>query len=146
MQHLYSLKSFRYDTASFAHQRLAIMCHSSPHLFMSQAMSGGWGQMHIFRFLPKCLTGFNPRLWLGHSRTFTKFSISHSCCVLRFIVLLEGEPSAQSEVLNALDWVFIKAISIFWSIELFFYSHESLSPCHKKTLLAHFTFGMGPCR
>ncbi len=34
-----------------------------------------------------------------------------------------------SEVLNALDWVFIKAISIFWCIELFFYSDESLSPC-----------------
>ncbi len=73
----------------------------------------GWGQTHIFRFLQKYLIGFNPRLWLGHSRTFTELSVSHSCCVLRVIVLLEGEPSAQYEVLNALDWVFIKAISIF---------------------------------
>ncbi len=52
--------------------------------------------------------------------------------MFRFIVMLEGEPSAQSEVLNALDWVFIKAISIFWCIELFFYSDESLSPCPLK--------------
>ncbi len=104
----------------------------------------GWGQMHIFRFLQKYLIGFNPRLWLGHSRTFTELSISHSCCVFRSIVLLEGKPSAQSEVLNALDWVFIKAVSIFWCIELFllFYS-ESLplknSPtawgCYQHTLL-----------
>ncbi len=93
--------------------------------------------MHIFRFLQKYLTGFNPRLWLGHSRTFTELPLSHSCCVFRFIVLLEGEPSAQSEVLNALDWVFIKAVSIFWCIELFFYSDESLSPCCWKTAPQH---------
>ncbi len=37
--------------------------------------------MHIFRFLQKYLIGFNPRLWLGHSRTFTDLSISHTCCV-----------------------------------------------------------------
>ncbi len=95
----------------------------------------GWGQMHIFRFLQKYLIGFKPRLWLGHSRTFTELPISHSYCVFRFIVLLEGKPSAQSEVLNALDWVFIKAISIFWCIELFFYSDESLSPCCSMRLL-----------
>ncbi len=65
--------------------------------------------MHIFRFLQKYLIGFNLRLWLGHSRTFTELCIRHSCCVLRVIVLLEGEHSAQSEVLNALDYVFIKA-------------------------------------
>ncbi len=84
------------------------------------------GQTHIFRFLQKYLIGFKSRLWLGHTKTFTALCISHSCCVLRVIVLLEGEHSAQPEVLNALDWVFIKAISIFWCIEHFFYSDESL--------------------
>ncbi len=63
----------------------------------------GWGQTHIFRFLQEYLIGLNPRLWLGHSRTFAGSSISHSCCVLRVIVMLECEPSAQSEVINALD-------------------------------------------
>ncbi len=100
----------------------------------------GWGQTHIFRFLQKYLIGFKLMLWLGHSRTFTELSISHSCCVFRSIVLLESAPSAQSEVLNALDWVFIKAISIIWCIELFFYCDESLSPLplkntHQHTLL-----------
>ncbi len=100
----------------------------------------------------KYLIGFNPRLWLDHSRTFKELSISHSCCVFRLTVLLEGEPSAQSEVLNALNWVFIKAISMFWCIDLFFYSDESLSPCCWKTapqhelLPAHFTFEMLLCR
>ncbi len=107
----------------------------------------GWGQMHIFRFLQKYLIRLKSRLWLGHSNTFPLLSLSHSCCVFRFIVLLEGKPSAQSKVLNALDWIFIKAISIiYWCIELLFHSDESLSPCCWETaprlLQAHFTFGM----
>ncbi len=56
-------------------------------------------------------------------------SISHFCGVfLRVTVLLEGEASAQSEIRNALEWVFIKTILIFWCTELFFYSDESFSP------------------
>ncbi len=129
-------------------QLSAILLLTSSPLKLYQV---GWGQMHIFRFLQKYLIGFKSRLWLGHSKTFTELWISHSCCVLRVTVLLEGEPSAQSEVLNALDWVFIKAISIFWCIELFFYSDESLSPCrwkqhHSLRPRAHFTFGMVLCR
>ncbi len=122
---------------SFAHQHLAIICHSSPHLFTSQALSAWMGQTHIFRFLQKYWIGFKLRLWLGHSRTFTELSISHFCCVIRVTVLLEGEPSAQSKDLKALDCVFIKTISIFWCIELFFYSDESLSPCCWKTAPQH---------
>ncbi len=85
------------------------------------AISASLGQMHIFRFLQKYLIEFNPRLWLGNSKTFTELPLNHSCCVFRFIVLLEGEPSAQSEVLNALDWVFIKAqyIIVYSSISIF---------------------------
>ncbi len=92
----------------------------------------GWGR-HTF-------SGFSRHIWLGSSpccgwatQRHSQCCISHSCCVLRVIVLLEGKHSAQSEVLNTLDWVFIKAISIFWCIELFFYSDESLSPCCWKT-------------
>jgi hypothetical protein len=33
-------------------------------------------------------------------------------CVLRVVVLLEGEPSPQSEVLSALEQVFIKDLSV----------------------------------
>ncbi len=108
----------------------------------------GWGLTDIFRFLQKCLIGSKPKLLLGHSRTFTELFISHSCCVLWVIVLLEGEPSAQSEVLNALDWVFIKAISIFCCVELSFYSVPAAEkqPHSMRLLPAHFTFGMVLCR
>ncbi len=115
-------------------QLSAILLLTSSPLKLCQV---GWGQMHMFRFLQKYLISFKPRLWLGHSRTFTELSISYCCCVFRVIVLLEGEPSTQSEVLNALDWVFMKAISIFWYIEFFFYSDESLSPCRWKTAPQH---------
>ena len=42
--------------------------------------------------------------------------------VLGVIVLLEGEPSPQSEVLSALEQVFIKDLSVLWSV------HLSLNP------------------
>ena len=39
-------------------------------------------------------------------------------CVLRVVVLLEGEPSPKSEVLSALEQVFIKDLSVFSSVHL----------------------------
>ena len=39
-------------------------------------------------------------------------------CVLRVVVLLEGEPSPQSEVLSALEQVFIKDLSVLCSVHL----------------------------
>jgi hypothetical protein len=39
-------------------------------------------------------------------------------CVLRVVVLLEGEPSTQSEVLSALEQVFIKDLSVLCSVNL----------------------------
>ncbi len=73
---------FWYDATSFAYKHLAFNSHSSPFKLCQVR----WGQTHIFRFLQKYLIGFNPRLWLGHSRTFTALSISHSCCVFVVIV------------------------------------------------------------
>ena len=35
-------------------------------------------------------------------------------CVLRVIGLMEGEPSPQSEVLSALEQVFIKDLAVFF--------------------------------
>ena len=53
-----------------------------------------------------------------HSRTFRDLSRSHSCnvFVLRVIVLLEAEPSPQSEVLSGLEQVFIKDLAVLCSI------------------------------
>ena len=39
-------------------------------------------------------------------------------CVLRVIVLLEGESYPQSEVLSALEQVFIKYLSVLCSVHL----------------------------
>ncbi|WP_213080760.1 hypothetical protein, partial [Escherichia coli] len=50
---LYSLKSFLFDATSFAHQHLAIICHSSPHLFTSQALSGWMGADAHFQVSPE---------------------------------------------------------------------------------------------
>ena len=41
-------------------------------------------------------------------------------CVLRVVVLLEGEPSPQSEVPSALEQVFIKDLSVLCSVHLSF--------------------------
>ena len=56
----------------------------------------------------------------GHSKTCSQASSALSClgCVLRVIVLLEGEPSPQSEVLSALEQVFIKDLSVLCFVHL----------------------------
>ena len=40
-------------------------------------------------------------------------------CVLRVLVLLEGEPSTQSEVLSALEQVFINDLSLYFALFIF---------------------------
>ena len=47
-------------------------------------------------------------------------------CVLRGIVLLEGEPSPQSEVLSTLEQVFIKILSVIKDLSIFCSVHLSL--------------------
>ncbi len=113
----------------------------------------GWGQMHIFRFLQKYLTGFNHRLWLGHSKTSTELSISHSCCVLRVTVLLEVKPAARLRF-----WMLWTGFSLRLSLYIFFalrFSPTLMSPSvpaaekqpHSMRLLpAHYTFGVIRCR
>ncbi len=67
------------------------------------------------------------------------------------IVLLEGKPSAQSEVLNAMDWVFIKALYLSLYFGALSFSSNLMSPSvpaaekqpYSMSLLpAHVTFGM----
>ena len=50
-------------------------------------------------------------------------------CVLRVVGLLEVEPSLQSEVLSALEQVFIKDFFVFCSVHLFLDHSQSPSPC-----------------
>ena len=56
---------------------------------------------------------------LGSGLSFRDLSRSHSCIVLAVCLgLLEGEPSPQSEVLSALEQVFIKDLSVLCSVHL----------------------------
>ncbi len=113
-----------------------LLFFTSPlHLWSSVRLDGADAHFQVSQVI---IDWFKSRQCLGHSRTFTALCISHSCCVLRVTVLLEGKPSVQSEVLNALDLVFFKVfISIFWWIEIFLYPDESLSPCCWKTAPQH---------
>ncbi len=92
----------------------------------------GWGQTHIFRFFQIYLIGFKLRLWLGHSRTFTELSISHSCWVFRSIVLFEGKPSAR--------------LSFFYTLTSLSVPATEKQPHSMRLLPEHFTFGMVLCR
>ena len=47
-------------------------------------------------------------------------------CVLRVIVLLEGEPSPQSVVLSALEQLFFKDLSVFSSVNLYLRSGSTI--------------------
>ncbi len=96
----------------------------------------GWGQKHIFRFLQKYLIGFKLMLWLGHSRTFTELSISHSCCVLGPFSCWKVN-LLPSQVLMLWTVFSLRLSQYFWFIEFFFYSDESLSPCRWKTAPQH---------
>ena len=60
-------------------------------------------------------------MWLGHKDIqglVLKPLLRRLGCVLRVVVLLEGEPSPQSEALSALEEVFIKNLSVLCSILL----------------------------
>ena len=95
-----------YEATGFAHLDLRIVCHSSLQV-SRQPFSGlqeifNWVQV---RALARPLKGIHSLLQcLG--------------CVLWIIALLEGVPSAQFEVLNALDLVSLEDISVLCSIQL----------------------------
>ena len=60
---------------------------------------------------------------------FVKPLLRYFSCVLRVIVLLEGEPSAQSEVLSTLEKVFVQDIPVLARIHLSLDCNQSSCPC-----------------
>ena len=108
-----------YDATSVAHLYLESFSRSSLQILSSSVWFDGERRYTvIFRSLQRCL--IKSELWLGHSRTFRDLSQSLCClgCVLRVVVLLEGEPSPKSEVLTALEKGFIKDLSVLCSVHL----------------------------
>ena len=92
-----------------------LLCRSS------QALSGWMGSIaaQLFSGLSRDVrSGSSPGCgWVtqGHSETFPKPLLRCLGCVLRVVVLLEGEHLYHSEVLSALEQVFIKDLSVLCS-------------------------------
>ncbi|XP_061742609.1 uncharacterized protein LOC133542464 isoform X3 [Nerophis ophidion] len=114
--------------------------HLSPHSFItvqilssSVRLDGERWWSAILRSLQGCSIGFKSGLRLGHSRTVTELFRSHSFV----IVLLEGEPSAQSEVHSTLEKVFVQDISVLGHIHRSFNCKQSSCPCSCKTPPQH---------
>ena len=57
----------------------------------------------IFTSLQRCSIGFKSGYWLGHSRIFTELILHCLCCVLRVIVLLEGESQKLMGILKSCE-------------------------------------------
>ncbi len=94
---------FLFDVTSFAHQHLSIICHSS-QLFTSQGLSGWMGLDAHFQVSPEYLTGFNPRLWLGHSQ---------SCLLATLVVCLGSLSCWKLNLLHSLGfWVLWTGFSL----------------------------------
>ncbi len=122
---------FGKDATSFSHLDLGILCYSSLQILSSSVRLDGkrWWTA-IFRSLQRCSIGFKSGLWLGHSRTVVVKPLLHYfSCVLRVIVLLEGKPSAQSEVLSTLEKVFVQDIPVLGRIHLSLDCNQSSCPC-----------------
>ncbi len=83
-------------------------------------------------------------LWLALAGPFknshgvvVKPLLRYFSCVLRVIVLLEGKPSAQSEVLSTLEKVFVQDIPVLGHIHLSLDCNQSSCPCSWKTPPQH---------
>ena len=95
----------RHDATSLAHLYLGSFPHSSLQILSSFVkLDGEYRCTAIFRSLQICSIRFKSRLELGHSRTLRDLVANPLLrglgSVLRVVVLLEGEPSPQSEVLS----------------------------------------------
>ncbi len=129
---------FGKDCNKFFTPGFGILCHSSLQILSSSVRLDGkrWWTA-IFRSLQRCSIGFKSGLWLGHSRTVTELLWSHSFVILAVclgvIVLLEGKPSAQSEVLSTLEKVFVQDIPVLGRIHLSLDCNQSSCPCSWKT-------------
>ena len=88
----------------------------------------GWGALlhSCFQVSPELFTRVRVRALAGPfediQRLVPKSLLRCLGCVLSVVVLLEGESSPQSEVLSALEQVFINDLSVLCSV------HLSLNP------------------
>ena len=97
---------FGYDATSLAHLYLGSFSHSSLHILSSSMRLDGERRCTaIFRSFQRYSIRFK-----SIQRIVSKPLLHCLGCVLRVIVLLEGEPSPQFEVLSTLEQVLIKGL------------------------------------
>ena len=106
-----------YDATSLAHLYLGSFSHSSLQILSSSVRLDG--EHSYFQVSSEMLDLVQVWALAGPlkdiQRLVPKPLLRCLVCVLRFVVLLEGEPSPQSVVLSALEQVFIKDLSVFCS-------------------------------
>ena len=104
-----------YDTTSLAHLYLGSFSHSSLQILSSCQVGGGASLHNYFQVSPEMFDRVQVRAPAGPlkdiQRLVPKPLLLRLDCVLRVVVLLEGEPLPQSEILSALE-VFIKDLSV----------------------------------
>ena len=110
-----------------------VLCRSS------QALSGTMGTVGVQPFSGLSIDWAQVRALAGPlkdiHRVVSKTLLRCLGCVLRVTVLLEGEHSAQSEVLSSLDQIFTLRISLYLgSIHFSLHPDQSPSPCLLKKL------------
>jgi hypothetical protein len=98
-----------YDATSLAHLYLGSFSHSYLQILSSSVRLDGERRCTAFSGLSRDVrSGSSPGSGWCQSRLVPKPLLSCLGCVLRVIVLLECEPSPQSEVLSAMEQVVIK--------------------------------------
>ncbi len=107
-------------------------CRSSPVLSGWMANVGGQPFLGLSRDV-RALTG----PFKNSHGVVVKPLLRYFSCVLRVIVLLEGKPSAQSEVLSTLEKVFVQDIPVLGCIHLSLDCNQSSCPCSWKTPPQH---------
>ncbi len=132
---------FGKDATSFSHLDLGILCHSSLQILSSSVrLDGKHWWTAIFRSLQRCSIRLNSTLagpFKNSHGVVVKPLFRYFSCVLRVIVLLEGKPSAQSEVLSTLEKVFVQDIPVLGRIHLSLDCNQSSCPCSWKTPPQH---------
>ena len=114
-----ALSLIGYGATGLAYLYFGSFSHSSLQILScSVKLDGESHWTAIFRSLQRCSIGFKSGLWRDIQRLVPKSLLRCLGCVLRVVVLLVCEPSPQSEVLSALQQVFIRDLSVLCSVHL----------------------------
>ncbi len=112
-------------------------CRSSPVLSGWMVNVGGQPFLGLSRDAQLGLSQGSGWPFKNSHGVVVKPLLRYFICVLRVIVLLEGKPSAQSEVLSTLEKVFVQDIPVLGRIHLSLDCNQSSCPCSWKTPPQH---------